>query len=147
MSEVIHLAKDVFAGLAVVVDATVWAARRAGGRSVVMDRHVLVAGDDPVAVDTVLAHLVGIREDTLPWLALADSRKLGHGRMTKIEIVGESGLMGLDFQVPEDTFGAGKRGILTRWASSVRSSNEGNRSSFESPWVRLFEDYASGDVS
>lgn len=149
LAEVVALAGELFPRLGVVCDATVWAAVRRGGQAIALDRHVLVAGADPVAVDAVLARLAGIRLGSLPWLALAQQRKLGSCDPNRLEIVGDTQLLDLDFQVPEDTFAGGKGGPWGRLAHAGPRAADGqeDRVRGDSPWERLFRDYQSGAIS
>lgn len=51
---------------------------------------LILASRDPVALDTVFAHLVGLAPAELPVLRVAQERELPGARMENIEVVGES---------------------------------------------------------
>jgi uncharacterized protein (DUF362 family) len=50
----------------------------------------VVAGNDPVAVDAVVATLMGMKIDHIGYLMLADQAGLGVARLNAIEVVGDS---------------------------------------------------------
>jgi uncharacterized protein (DUF362 family) len=61
--------------------------------------NVLVFGDDPVATDTVAAHLMGFDPEKVPYLAEA-ARFLGQGDMERIQLEGDAlGPLTQDFAV------------------------------------------------
>ncbi len=148
LSELVGLAKEVFSSISVVTDATVWSLARRGGTRVPLVRNLLVAGNDLVAVDSVLAKLAGLNPSNLPWLALSESRGLGVADLSKINIVGEPECMNLDFRIPEDTFASGNKlfgvspGAL--WSRMIGRNSVVNQSPADSAWTRLFKDYQSG---
>ncbi|PID80618.1 hypothetical protein CSA17_02405 [bacterium DOLJORAL78_65_58] len=149
LAEVLGLARELFTGLGVVCDATVLGLRRRGGARVSLDRNLLVAGADPVAVDAVLARLLGLRLESLPWLRLAQRRGVGNSEVSRIEVLGDGHLTDLDFQIPADSFAAGQRGWLSRRLPAVlaRGAEAADRDAGDSPWQGLHNDFQTGAVS
>ena len=151
MAEVVGLAREVFSSLSVITDATIWSVTRRGGSTVPLVRNLLVAGNDPVAVDSVIGHLAGKSLAEMPWLGLCESRGLGVADLAKIRIVGEPECMDLDFRIPEDTFASGNA-VLGLSADALgsrlmrRSSGVRNLPA-DSAWSKLFRDYQSGVTS
>ncbi len=151
-AEIVGLARDVFSSLWVVTDATVWSVVRRGGRTVYLPRNLLIAGNDPVAVDSILSHLAGLKPGDSPWLALCQDRGLGVSDPAKMKIVGEPEWLDLDFQVPEDTFTSSGNPVEKLFPRGVRKKlagfGDGSRTHPEdSPWEMLFHDYQSGETS
>jgi len=149
LAEVVALAAELFPGLGIICDATVLGVRRRSGARVTLDRNLLVAGKDPVAVDAVLARLTGSRPASLPWLRLAQQRQVGNSAADRIEVLGDPHLMDLDFQIPEDSFAAGKGGLLSRILPTRTDADDSavDRSAGDSPWQRLHDDFQTGAVS
>lgn len=151
MTEVVGLAREVFVSIRVVTDATVVSVVRQGGARVTLVRNLLVAGNDPVAVDSVLGKLAGVDPGDSAWLKLCQERGLGVADLGAIRLVGETQWLDLDFQIPEDTFASGNaatpwsaRGLLRRVAGQ---ESPGKSNSLESAWERLYRDYQSGVTS
>ncbi len=159
LAEVVGLARELFSSLLVVTDATIWSLARRGGTRVPLVRNILVAGNDPVAVDAVLAKMAGINPVNLPWLRLCEGRGLGVADLSKISIVGEPECLDLDFRIPEDTFASGNPvfglspGAL--WSRMMgrgktvanRIGNGAGKVPADSAWVKLFRQYESGVIS
>ena len=149
LAEVLGLAGELFGGLGVVCDMTVLGIRRRSGGRARLDRNVLLAGNDPVAVDAVLARMIGLPPAGLPWLRLAQVRGIGNSEASRIELLGDSHLIDLDFQIPEDSFAAGKGGFLSRLVPTrtVKDARGDDHGAGDSPWQRLLDDHQTGAVS
>ncbi len=151
LAEVVGLAREVFSSVFVVTDATIWSLARRGGTRVPLVRNLLVAGNDIVAVDSVLAKLVGKNPADLPWLGLCESRGLGVADLAKISIVGEPECLDLDFHIPEDTFASGNPlfglspGAL--WSRLLGRGHGIGKAPANSAWAKLFRQYQSGVTS
>ncbi len=144
-AELVQLAQEVFSSIHVVCDLTVMSIQRNGSDKVPLIRNILVAGNDPIAVDSVLAKMVGLSPAQTPWHQLCQNRQAGTSDLDRINILGEPELLDLDFQIPEDTFASG--GAHKRWLPGAlwnrltgRSSGSDN-SSTNSSWAGLFRDY------
>jgi hypothetical protein len=143
-AECVALARETFSSLGAVMDATVWSiARRTGYEAVA--RNVLLAGNDPIAVDAVAARLAGLEPRLIPWLRLCGERNLGAVAESDIELKGSVELLDLDFQVSPDTLGSAGMNPLTRsdggllWRLWRKPRLLGKHKS--SPWGRLFQEY------
>lgn len=143
-AEAVGLAREVFPTLGAVMDATVWSVPRGAGYEAVA-RNVLLAGDDPVAVDAVAARLVGLEPRMIPWLRLCGERNLGAVGASDIELKGSVELLDLDFRLSPDTLGTARMGsaarldggLLWRWWRRPRLLGKHK----SSPWGRLHQDY------
>jgi uncharacterized protein (DUF362 family) len=62
-----------------------------GGSPVKMD--LIIAGEDPVAVDTIGSKIIGFDQNTVKYLTYAEKKGLGTAELEKIEIIGK--------QIPE----------------------------------------------
>ncbi len=51
--------------------------------------NLIIAGDDPVAVDTVLCHIMEIDPIDVPYIKLAEEKGIGTMRMDKIDLIGK----------------------------------------------------------
>jgi hypothetical protein len=119
--EAVGVTREHMPQLGIVLDGTLWGVE--GGRCVA--RNVLLAGTDPVAVDTVAMHLAGVETRRVPWLRICHDRGLGVGRLAEIRIVGRTDLADLDFELPGGTFAAGEE--ATRWPGVGRVRRLGRR--------------------
>ncbi len=150
LTEVVGLSREVFSSMAVVTDATIISVIRRGGARVPLVRNLLVAGTDPVAVDSVLLHLAGLKPSESPWLRLCQDRDFGVADLKGISLVGETEWLDLDFQIPEDTFASnnpvvGWSGSLWKRMTGLGGGNK--QLSLDSAWSRLYRDYQSGVTS
>ena len=59
-----------------------------GGKPVKMD--LIIAGEDPVAVDTVGSEIIGYRIDKVKYLKYCEKKGLGTANLEQIEIIGSS---------------------------------------------------------
>ena len=138
--------------------------------------NLLLASDDPVAIDAVAARLMGFDPLSIPFLRRADERALGHARGEHIEVAGiDIRGVNLGFSRSEDTL-ASRGQKLIYWGplkplekallrsraaplSYVASDLYHNklwypfvgwrraRTARRTPWGRLFERYADGTLA
>ena len=99
-------------GLATVMDGVVWGVHGEDGRPHGLVRNLLLAGNDPVAVDSVAARLAGLDPARIPWLQLCADRGLGHCDPTRVDVRGDTDLLELDLEIPEVTFRTADRSRL-----------------------------------
>ena len=98
-----------------------------------VEKDVLVAGADPVAVDAVAAKLLGFEPMDLGFIRMACERGLGAGELSEIEIVGDDvPLDGWGFSVGTNFPARVGRGV---WFGPLRSLE---RVLFRTPLVYLF---------
>lgn len=98
-----------------------------------VEKNVLLAGADPVAIDAVAAKLMGFEPMELPFIRIAHERGLGQGDLREIELVGdEVPLDGWDFYVGTNLPARVGRKV---WFGPLRFLE---RLLFRSPLVHLF---------
>lgn len=139
-SDIAALAAELFPSIGAVVDGTLW---HVGPRGRAVARHVVIAGDDPVAVDAIALRLAGLRPRDIPWLGVHAGRGLGAVEPAQIRLVGSTGLLDLDFNLPEPTFARRVRLTLPRLRGSLPAMRWGLRprpASNNSPWTALYEE-------
>lgn len=139
-AEALALARELIPNWSVVMDATVWSVARGRGTEPV-GRNVLLAGDDPVAVDAVACRLAGIAPRTVPWLKLCRERGLGAVREDEIRIVGSEELLDLDFGIPPVATGPWIGGSGTDWSWRLWGRRRAYGKFRRGPWGRLYEEY------
>ena len=148
-AECVALAREMFPVLRTVMDATVWGVATGGGHRPAA-RNVLLAGDDPVAVDAVAARLAGLEPRHIPWLRLCEERQLGAVAESDIRLVGSRELRDLDFQVPPANLGPEGTNPLVLagggWLWRKFRKPRLLKKYRSSPWGRLYEEYRSGGV-
>lgn len=170
LCDLLMIQREIHPGMFAVMDGT-FAGDGPGPRA--MRPHVknmLLASDDPVAMDAVAASLMGFDPMSIPFIRMADERALGHGRLEHIEVRGidVSGI-NFGFGASEDTL-ASRGQKLIYWGplkplekillrsriapwSFVASNLYYNkfwyplvgwrraRAAKQTPWGRLFEGY------
>lgn len=145
-SDTAALAGELFPTIGAVVDGTVW---HVGPRGRTVARHVVIAGDDPVAVDAVALRLAGLGARDVPWLHLHAGRGLGAVDPAGMRLVGHTGLLDLDFDLPEPTFARGApRGLAGRgWpAFAARLARRQGPATAGGPWTALYDEMRAGAV-
>jgi len=132
--------------LATVMDGVIWdigSGHRGRGP---VTRNVLLAGEDPVAVDTVATILGGADPARVPWLRLCSERGLGAARAADIRLTGQVELADRPFghpEVPARSGGLRLAGLADlSWRIMRRPTIL--RRHRATPWGRLFEDYRLG---
>ncbi len=145
IAEALALARDFMGPLLTVMDATAWGIHRQDGKPHAMVRNVLLAGDDPVAVDAVAAKLAGVDPRKMSWLQLCQDRGLGMASLDKIVIKGRKDLLSPDFLMPKGTFGTGRRaGSIWAWPGRILGAlgrKKMDTTFGNSAWGRLLVDY------
>lgn len=97
----------------VLCDAVLWGA---GGGTMEQDfimRNVLLAGDDPVAVDGVAMHLAGMNARSFPWLTGLQVAGVGTCDLEAIRVRGDTDLL-------DDPFGGRRWSGTAAWQASPR---------------------------
>ncbi|NCQ33953.1 hypothetical protein GW813_02510 [bacterium] len=97
----------------VLCDAVLWGS---GGGTMQRDfimRNVLLAGDDPVAVDSVAMHLAGMAPRSFPWLTGLQGAGVGICDLEAIRVKGDTDLL-------DDPFGGRHWSGTAAWKASPR---------------------------
>jgi hypothetical protein len=140
-AETVAVLRELFPVMGAVIDGTVWHVGP-GGRT--LARHVVLAGDDPVAVDAIALRLAGYRTREVPWLRLCAERELGAVEPEQMRLVGHTALLDLDFALPEPTFArAAFPGFLGRLMPGRGNRPAGSPPG--GPWGALYADLAAAD--
>lgn len=141
-AETVALLREAFPALGGVIDGTVWHVGP-GGRA--LARHVVIAGDDPLAVDAVALRLAGLQSRDVPWLGACARLGLGAVEPDDMRLCGQVNLLDLDFALPDPVVarpvGADLLGRLRlpqpSWRRRAAASSGG-------PWAALHADMLSG---
>ncbi|MBM4130715.1 hypothetical protein FJ250_06765 [bacterium] len=138
-AETVAALREAFGGLAAVVDGTVW---HVGPRGRALARHVIIAGDDALAVDAVALRLAGRLPRDVPWLRACAERGLGAVEPGDMRLAGQVELLSLDFDLPEpDVARPRPGGALTRlWRLPARGKDGAGDGG---PWAALHADWAA----
>jgi hypothetical protein len=135
-ADTVALLRELFPALGGVVDGTLW---HVGPRGRVVARHVVIAGADPVAVDALALRLAGYGPREVPWLRLCAERGLGAVDPAHMRLVGHTGLLDLDFALPEPTFARPAGRWLARRLNFRRTPVAAG-----GPWAALYDDMRAG---
>ncbi|MCB1184188.1 hypothetical protein KDM41_12195 [bacterium] len=141
--EAVRLLREQCHTVGAVLDGTFWGVARGFAHRSRAVRNVLLAGRDPVAVDAVAARLAGLDPLRVPWLRLCRERGCGRVGPDEIRVVGAVELLDLDFDLPADTFAAGREtpppGLGGAWGRLVdRALGRGGiRGWSGTPWADL----------
>ena len=137
-ADTVALLRELFPAIGAVLDGTLW---HVGPHGRVVARHVVIAGNDPVAVDAVALRLAGYAPRDVPWLRHCAERGLGAVDPADMRLTGHTDLLALDFALPEPTFARrALPGPIGRWLSRPRSA----RSRSGGPWRALYDDLRAG---
>ncbi len=139
-SDIAALAGELFPSIGAVVDGTLW---HVGPKGRTVARHVVIAGDDPVAVDAIALRLAGLGPRDVPWLGVHAARGLGGVDPAQIRLVGHTGLLDLDFDLPEPTFAPRVRLPLPRNRWPLPALRPGARrapANSGGPWSALYDE-------
>jgi hypothetical protein len=107
-AEAVGVVKDHLGETAALLDGCLWGVARGFAQRLCAVRNVLIAGRDPVAVDAVAAGLAGLEPLRVPWLRACHERGFGRAAPGEIRVVGATEVRQLDFDLPADTFAAGR---------------------------------------
>jgi uncharacterized protein (DUF362 family) len=133
--DLLAIQKEIHAGIFTVTDGTT-AGNGPGPRTMIpVQKDLLLASSDCVAVDAVSSHLMGFDPMSLPYLRLAHERGLGTARIDEIDIVDE----GVDVRKTNWGFSVGdnaasKVGDLL-WFGPLKALN---KIAFQTPLVYAF---------
>jgi len=124
--------------LGCLADGILWGARPGSFSRTFIQRGVLMAGRDPVAVDAVAMALAGLDPLSFPWIQALQEAGLGIADFGGIRIEGDSGLLSAPFEAAPWTGAAGRDGSLSgrpgamMWSFLRRRALI--RSFWDSPW-------------
>ena len=133
--DLLAIQKEIHTGMFTVTDGTT-AGNGPGPRTMIpVQKDVMLAGADSVAIDAVSSHLMGFDPMDLPYIRLAHERGLGVGRIDEIEIVEE----GIDVRNANWGFSVGdnmasKVGDML-WFGPLKALN---KLAFQTPLVYAF---------
>lgn len=132
--------REAFPALGAVVDGTVW---HVGPRGRALARHVVIAGDDAVAVDAVALRLAGVLPRDVPWLRACAQRGLGVSEPGDMRLVGQVELLSLDFALPEpDVARPPLVALMSRLRPRARGAADGAGAG--GPWAALNGELSAG---
>ncbi len=90
--DLLAIQRDIHSGIFAVMDGTI-AGNGPGPRTMIpVQKDVLLASEDQVAIDALAASLMGFDPMTIPYIRLAHERGLGCGDLSQVEIVGDTDL-------------------------------------------------------
>lgn len=137
-ADTVALLRELFPTIGAVLDGTLW---HVGPRGRVVARHVLIAGNDPVAVDALALRLAGYGPREIPWLRQCAERGLGTADVAGMQVTGHTNLLDLDFAMPEPTF-ARPVGMHFPWRGLP--GKRPSAAKVAGPWAALYEHLRSG---
>ncbi len=109
------LARQTGRCLGVVCDGVLWGIRGGTIGKDYLQRNVLLAGTDPVAVDCIALQLAGMDPADFPWLQVLQQRNLGTADPEAIVLRGDVGLLAAPFAgAPLAGPGRGGRAVSSR---------------------------------
>jgi hypothetical protein len=100
-AEVLKFARQALPGLGVVMDAVLWQVGPQAATRPPVARNLLLAGNDPVAVDAVATRLTGRDPAREPWFRWCHDQDLGAVRHRDIRLRGRADLLDLEFGIPD----------------------------------------------
>ncbi len=109
--DLLYMQRELHPNVFAVMDGTV-AGDGAGPRTMFPKiQNVILASADSVAIDAVAAKLMGFEPMDIPYIRMATERRLGEGRIEKIEIAGED--------ISKMNFGFSSRKSLVIWGDQM----------------------------
>jgi hypothetical protein len=133
--ELYRLHRESFSGTVCLLDATVCGTDSRRQRPIVLN--LVLAGTDPIAVDTVAAVILGWQPRSVPWLARLEEEGLGVAELGQIECVG-GGIELSSLVTQEKTWRSPRTRGLGRPASLTRLGEVAERvyhALLWKPWV------------
>ncbi len=132
--DLLAIQKEIHAGLFAVMDGTT-AGDGPGPRTMrPVQKDVMLASADQVAIDAVAAAMMGFDPMSLPYIALAHEQGLGTGKLADIEIVGDTELASQRWGFSVGDNGASKIGDLI-WFGPLKRFQ---KLFFHTPLVNVF---------
>ena len=133
--DLLAIQKEIHPGIFTVTDGTT-AGNGPGPRTMIpVQKDVLLASGDCVAIDAVSSHLMGFDPMSLPYIRLAHERGLGVGRIDEIEIVEEGvDVRNADWGFTVGDNAASKVGDML-WFGPLKALN---KLAFQTPLVYAF---------
>jgi uncharacterized protein (DUF362 family) len=132
--DLLAIQKEIHSGLFAIMDGTT-AGDGPGPRTMrPVQKDVMLASSDQVAIDAVAARMMGFDPMSLPFIRLADEDGLGHGRPEAIEIVGDAALAGERWGFEVGDNGASRVGDLL-WFGPLKRLQ---KLFFHTPLVHVF---------
>ena len=87
--DALALEKELSPGCFAIMDGVIAGEGASPRCPVPHEKNVLLASPDPVALDTVAAHMMGIDPMTVPYIRIAHEAGVGTGTMADIELIGD----------------------------------------------------------
>jgi uncharacterized protein (DUF362 family) len=131
--DLLSIQKEIHAGIFTVMDGT-FCGNGPGPRTMIpVEKGLILAGSDSVAIDAVAARIMGFDPMTIDYIRIAHEDGLGVGRVEEIEILGED-IFSMNFGFSVGHNFASRFGHLF-WFSPLRKIQ---RLLFQTPLVYLF---------
>src|SRR5512136_1509634 len=131
--DLLAIQKEIHAGIFTVMDATFCGNGRGPRTMMPIEKGLILAGADSVAIDAVAAKIMGFDPMKIEYIRLAHEDGLGVGRMEEIEVLGED-IAAMNFHFTVGNNLASRFGNLF-WYSPLRKMQ---KFFFHTPLVYLF---------
>jgi uncharacterized protein (DUF362 family) len=131
--DLLAIQKEIHTGLFAVMDGTICGSGPGPRTMVPVEKDILLASSDSVAIDAVVAKMMGFDPMSIPYIRLAHEDGLGTGRVEEIEVVGED-ISGVNFGFTVGNNTASKVGNLM-WFGPLKRLQ---RALFHTPLVYPF---------
>ncbi len=131
--DLLAIQKEIHSGIFAVMDGTLCGSGPGPRTMIPVEKDLMLASSDSVAIDAVAAKMMGFDPMTIPYIRMATEDGLGTGIMDEIEIIGEDvSKLNFGFKVGDNM--ASKIGD-TLWFGPMKSIQ---RLFFHTPLVNLF---------
>ncbi len=151
LAELLGYVRDCLPNSFHVMDAVIWDVPRGKGGNRPVLKHIVLAGKDPLAVDSTAMRLMGFEPTSLSWVRLASERGAGVAKRNEISILGQPELLDLDFQkrnsnltsVPdwENPFWMKDESRLAKWLWQLTGRTSEIKKFRDTSWGSLFETF------